>query len=94
VAFRNGGSPPQRVDAAGAQGKGISGFPSHSRKNRTTQAHSVTAGRVIGTVEMVDGVFTTITAEGVVVGEFASGSASGVIGAVLDRIAAQEGDPP
>jgi hypothetical protein len=74
MVFRNGGSPPQRVDAAGTQGKAISGSPSPSRKNRTTQAHySVTAGTIaLGTIEMVNGVFTTITAEGVVVGEFAS----------------------
>lgn len=75
MAFRNGGSPPQRVDAAGTRSKAISGkSPSPSRKNGTTQAHySVTAGRVtLGTIEMVDGIFTAITPEGVVVGEFGS----------------------
>jgi hypothetical protein len=71
----NGASLPQRRDAAGTRSKARCGkSPCSSRKTGTIQArYSVTAGRdALGTIAVVNGLFTTIDPEGIVIGEFAS----------------------
>jgi hypothetical protein len=73
VVFRNGASPTQRGDAAGARKRATFGKRAPSSRSPSRNQYAVCDGRTaLGIVKLSDGIFTSVTAAGTVVGTFST----------------------